>query len=554
MQKRIIEISKNYHLVDILERTSKLNEKINLKIGFLGEFSSGKSTLINALLNKKILPSMEKPTSKSVVEIMARDGLESVEFYELIDGEKKRISALEFSDIATSDIGKKAMVKVPSNEFFEDGYVMIDTPGISSLDKSDTDITYGYLPFLDCAVICNHIQKGSLTQSIIKFLLKNEIRPIINNLLFVVTNAYAKSPKARVRIKKEIISQLIALNKTYNLGMENIRKRVVVVSALEAMNGKEDFNLDTLKGSFRENFINKKEILIKRRFESELNKIAKQLLDRLIYKRENSTLDLSELRDKELELEEQIYRLNEEKSRVLNSLDDITQTLEKRISSILNRYLNRLKSIKDRKKITMIIEEMRSEIEIKVDKIVSKHFKELKISISNSSTQEFLVLEKIVNDLLKQIDIGKDIGMVILIELLSFGSAGVNGIFGLFIRSGSQMILAQDGNNRLKETARLIERVNPMEFIGDKIGDRLIEKTLTSKIEELSKEITRRIEEDLKERVHEEIFDELTERLKDSKLMLNQIYRDKSDRFDEFNKNLEQLNDDILDLELMQKV
>ncbi len=554
MQKKIIEISKNYNLVDILERTSKLNEKIDIKIGFLGEFSSGKSTLINALLNKKILPSMEKPTSKSVVEIIARDGLDSVEFYELIDREKKRISAIEFSDIALSDSGKKALLEVPSNRFFEDGYVMIDTPGISSLDESDTDITYGYLPFLDCAVICNHIQKGSLTQSIIKFLLKDEIRPIINNLLFVVTNAYAKSPKARVRVKKEITSQLIALNKTHNLGMENIRRRVVVVSALEAMNREGDFNLEGLKSSFRENFINKKEILIKRRFESELNKIAEQLLERLRYKRENSTLDLSELKKKELELEEQIYKLDEQKNRVLDSLDKITPTLEKTVSTILNIYLNRLKAIRDSKKITKIIEEMRNEIEIKVDKIISKHFKELKIDIDNNSTQEFLILEKIVHDLLRQIDVGKDIGMVILIELLSFGSAGVNGIFGLFVRSGSQMILAQEGgNNRLKETARLIERVNPMEFIGDKIGERLIEKSLSSKIEELSKYITKQIEEDLKERVHEEIFNELTERLKDSKLMLNQIYRDKSDRFDEFNKNLEQLNDDILDLELMQK-
>ncbi len=554
MQKKIIEISKNYNLVDILERTSKLNEKIDVKIGFLGEFSSGKSTLINALLNKKILPSMEKPTSKSIVEIMAKDGLDSVEFYELIDGKKHKISALEFSDIALSDSDKKALLEVPSNDFFENGYILIDTPGISSLDKSDTDITYGYLPFLDCAVICNHIQKGSLTQSIINFLLKDEIKPIINNLLFVVTNAYVKSPKARIKIKNEIISQLVTLNKTYNLGMENIKSKVVVVSALEAMNGDKDFNLDILKSSFRDNFINKKEILVKRRFESELNKIAKQLLDRLLYKRENSTLDLSGLKEKELELEEQIYKLDEQKNKILNSLNKITPILEETISSILNRYLNRLKSIRDSKMITKIIEEMKSEIELKVDKIISKHFKELKIDIDNDSTQEFLVLEKMVHDLLKQIDIGKDIGMVILIELLSFGSAGVNGIFGLFLRSGSQMILSQEGNNRLQETVRFIEKVNPMEFIGDKIGEKLIEKTLLSKIEKLSKEITQQIEENLKERVDEEIFNELTGKLRDSKLMLNQIYRDKSDRFDEFNRNIEQLNDDILDLELMQKV
>ena len=172
MEKKIIEISKKYNLTTNTEKIEAIEENLDLKIGVLGEFSSGKSTLINALINQKVLPAMDKPTSKSIIELIAKDNLNDLKFYEIKDGEKIDISSIRFSEIALNESSSTATVYVPSNSFFQDGYIIIDTPGISSLDESDKDITYGYLPFLDCAIICNHIQKGSLTQSIIEFIIK----------------------------------------------------------------------------------------------------------------------------------------------------------------------------------------------------------------------------------------------------------------------------------------------------------------------------------------------------------------------------------------------
>jgi len=91
MQKKLIEFSKKYELDSISNKLSNLNNSLDLKIGFLGEFSSGKSTLINALLNQKVLPSMDKPTSKSVIEIVAKDNITDLEFYELSQNEQKPI-------------------------------------------------------------------------------------------------------------------------------------------------------------------------------------------------------------------------------------------------------------------------------------------------------------------------------------------------------------------------------------------------------------------------------------------------------------------------------
>ena len=52
---KITEIVKRYELGNLMEEMNNLEKEISLKVGFLGEFSSGKSSLINKLLGKKNL-------------------------------------------------------------------------------------------------------------------------------------------------------------------------------------------------------------------------------------------------------------------------------------------------------------------------------------------------------------------------------------------------------------------------------------------------------------------------------------------------------------------
>lgn len=549
MKNDLITLSNKHKLVNISNKIASLEENIELKIGFLGEFSSGKSTLINALLDKKVLPSMDKPTSKSIIEIQAKKNLDKTLFYKLNEENKKEeISAIEFSEIALSNGESKALLEVTENEFFQDGYKLIDTPGISSLDKSDSDITYGYLPFLDCAVICNHIQKGSLTQSIINFLLKEEIKPIINNLLFVITNAHSKSTKAQEKIREEIVQQLITLNQTHELGMKNIDSKVMVISALEAMNREKSFSLNELKESFKNNFMLQKTLLLEERTNKELTKISSQILEALEYKKENTHLDLSELKEKESVLEEETELLEKEKHRVIKSLEEIDKKIQIVISGTLTDYLPRMKHIKNSDDAPLLMEEMNKTISLKVNKIISNHFKSVKCSPQNG---QFMELENTISDLLKSIDMGKDIGMVVLVELLTLGTAGMGGILGFFLRSTSQMLLNQKGDSRLKETAIVIDKVNPFQFIGDKVGEYFIESKLNDTLEPLSTKISKEITEEIAEKIEEEIFKPLSEKIKNKELMLNQIYKEKSEKFENFTTELKSLKSDIVELKVM---
>jgi len=548
MEKKLIELSTNYELTSIHDKLLNLDKPLDLKIGFLGEFSSGKSTLINALLNQKVLPSMDKPTSKSVIEIVAKDNITDLEFYELYDNKKEPITAIEFSKIALEDGDSNAMIYAPSNDFFQDGYMMIDTPGISSLDKSDIDITYGYLPFLDCAVICNHIQKGSLTQSIIDFLLKDEIRPIINNILFVITNSHSKSPVAQKKIKEEIINQLNTVNEKHTLGMENIDSKVILVSAFEAMEGKEGFSLDAIKNSFNENFMSKKILLQEERKSKELEKIAEQLLEALKFKKENGSLDMNSLKEKEEELNNTIITLEKEKSELIQSLQIIEAKIEKSIYTIFERYLPQLKRVKNQEQIKVLMNEIEEVLARSISEIISLYFED--ILISNEHMIQFSEVEMTIQELLEQINMGKDIGMVILIEILTLGTAGLVGVFGFFLRSTSQMIMNQKGENNLKDTANFINQVNPLELIGDRIGSKLIEEQMVSKIELLSQKIAIDIKDELEVKIQKEIFKPLEDKLIQNKKLLNDLYREKSEKLEPSIEVNRRLDDDILELQL----
>ena len=56
--------------IDIM---NKVNEK-EYSLAFCGHFSAGKSTLINYILNQKILPSSPIPTSANIVKIKSGNG------------------------------------------------------------------------------------------------------------------------------------------------------------------------------------------------------------------------------------------------------------------------------------------------------------------------------------------------------------------------------------------------------------------------------------------------------------------------------------------------
>ena len=131
-----------------------LSNCFNLVI--LGQFKRGKTTLINSLIGKEILPSSVVPLT-SVVTIL-KFGEETRGTIFMQDGSEKSARIEDISDYITEKGNPKnvrgvrcARIEYPS-PFLEKGMLLVDTPGVGSTFIHNTETTYEFLDHLDAAL------------------------------------------------------------------------------------------------------------------------------------------------------------------------------------------------------------------------------------------------------------------------------------------------------------------------------------------------------------------------------------------------------------------
>ena len=135
-------------------RTRVAEDRFNLVV--LGEFKRGKSTLINALLGRNILPTGVVPLTSVVTTISAgdRDRLR-VHF---TDGTVRERPLDDLAEYVTEDRnpGNRRCVEVArvelEHELLRGGLELVDTPGIGSIHSHNTEIARGFLPRVDAAL------------------------------------------------------------------------------------------------------------------------------------------------------------------------------------------------------------------------------------------------------------------------------------------------------------------------------------------------------------------------------------------------------------------
>ena len=138
----------------------KENNQFNLS--FSGHFSAGKSSMINYLLDKDVLPKSPIPTSANIVKINSGDGVARVYF--------AHESPVEYSEPYDIDIIKdfcmdkdsiKSLEISTSEPILPKNSTIIDTPGIDAADDADRLMTESSLHLVDSLFYVmdfNHVQ------------------------------------------------------------------------------------------------------------------------------------------------------------------------------------------------------------------------------------------------------------------------------------------------------------------------------------------------------------------------------------------------------------
>lgn len=174
-------------------------ENCPLILPLVGEFSSGKTTLINALTDSKKLETATKPTTATIYQIhFGSESCHATVCYE--DG--KQIEVKDIAELKNDAINDAAIVdvydtsnKVPSTT------ILVDTPGLSSPDPRHRQTLVDFLPQADAILLVSDINQ-QITRSITDFIKTMSLAK--RQIFLVLTKSDTKSASGLIAAKEYI--------------------------------------------------------------------------------------------------------------------------------------------------------------------------------------------------------------------------------------------------------------------------------------------------------------------------------------------------------------
>ena len=244
MENELRRIAQKHELNAILGQLDATQAADGMRVVFLGEFSAGKSSLINHLLSTN-LPVGAKPTTTTVTIIRPSKDLEcGAKYYRLApSGETIEIDWMEFDSLVQKEGAAETLIlEVPQCEYLPDGVMVVDTPGEGSL-TAESAITQAYLAEVDAAVFCIPAVDGTLHGHAKDFIANPALRRAHSRMVFAVTMSDLKQaalPDGRREIdvvKSNIVSELKKMAAEGKFCGGDIEKRVVCVSSAKTETG-----------------------------------------------------------------------------------------------------------------------------------------------------------------------------------------------------------------------------------------------------------------------------------------------------------------------------
>jgi GTP-binding protein EngB required for normal cell division len=200
-------------------------------VACVGQFKRGKSTLLNALIGRSVLPVGVVPVTSAVTVLRyGTDGAAQVRFR---DGRIENVALDELSAYVSEDRNPENKKGVAAVEAFvpspllASGMCLVDTPGLGSVFAGNTAVTLDFVPHIDAALV---IIGADPPISGEELALVAEVAQHVRDLLFVLNKAD--------RLTDDERRQAIAFTKT-TIGkrLDRLVPRVFEVSAIERLRG-----------------------------------------------------------------------------------------------------------------------------------------------------------------------------------------------------------------------------------------------------------------------------------------------------------------------------
>ena len=257
-----------------MEENRKDLEKIRTKlaehrfaVGVMGEFKRGKSTVINSLLEKEIMPSDILPCSATMNRVTY--DMHPHVVLRMRDGSTKDISVDRLASYVTKLTGEnesraagvdEAIVYYPCR-FCQNGVDIVDTPGLND-DERMNKISEEVIPKLD-AVIMVVTPDNPFSMSEAEFVRSKLMTSDLSRLIFLVNKIDQVRRKAdrprviesiRQRIETSVLEKTASVygieSKEYKETVKKLGKiRIYPFSALDALDGKLEGDEELIRQS-----------------------------------------------------------------------------------------------------------------------------------------------------------------------------------------------------------------------------------------------------------------------------------------------------------------
>lgn len=275
--------------------TRSKQENANIILPLVGEFSSGKTTLINALTDSKKLETATKPTTATIYEV--HFGCDSCHA-KVLDQKGELYSVQDVAELKNDILADAKVVTVfDTSNRVPATTILVDTPGLSSPDQKHKQTLVGFLPKADGIMLVSDINQ-QITRSLVDFIetMKLSRRPIY----LILSKSDTKS-----RTEIEAVKKYISDNCQIPL------KQIAVVSASTG----ELEELYSLLNSIQKD---KKDIL---------KKVDSQRVKNIIDVLTNHIDELMNASNSDKDLEEAIRRCQYELDKISRNIDRLVDSM-----------------------------------------------------------------------------------------------------------------------------------------------------------------------------------------------------------------------------------
>lgn len=577
MKDKLLAIAEQYQMRSFESRIKEILALDSVKIAFLGAYSAGKTSLINAMLGLK-LPVAEQATTKSICLIEPTEEISSNEYFQDIGLNRENISFLQFQSLLNGDKEGIAGVRVKSSEHLPLGSVFIDTPGFDNTGSSEGDLTTAYLQFIDAAVICIDVRDGTIKNHILQYLLRPELTPIREKMIFVLTRAkLERGEHAYDSVIKEVAKQ--AENR---LQISNASSKITVIDSLKS--DAPNKVLDLLK----KNIYAKRESAIQNRIMLCLKSIAQEMFQLLKFKRDNLSCDTVEIDKKIQNVRNSISMFEDKLYEHRNDLEKLNKSLCDSIKQIMKSYVSTISSMEG--------EQLQSEINRMQESINSTSQIIVNNYIKNCTLTQ-TVTNECMNDLVsrfKSVDEIKNTAVTVstaAIFAYVFPAASVTGNAAEAVGGGTIQVASKNvgekvanipilrkipmlGNVKnkgkndnktvakdedakkaesflkkaLAETLKTFDKVNPIEQVGTFFANKIKASSFENIIHEKAQSISKMIVSSVQYSFDSEIIQPLTQQLNEQMNILEQLKEQKENNSQNYQKQSIELEKNIKEL------